>query len=101
MKAKDEAGNEDPTPASRSFALQSPAVTVLASDPYAAEANLDPGAFTVTRTGSTATALTVSYTVGGSATNGVDYQTLSGTVLIPAGEASATITVLPIDDNEW
>ena len=100
VKARDEAGNEDPTPASRSFALQSPAVTVLASDPDAAEANLDPGVFTVTRTGSTTAALTVSYTVGGSATNGVDYQTLSGTVSIPAGEVSATITVLPIDDNE-
>src|SRR6202008_884613 len=54
---------------------------------------------TVSRRGSTAAALNVSYTVSGSATNGTDYQTLSGTVTIPVGSSSATITVTPIDDN--
>ena len=34
---------------------------------------LIPGIFTVSRTGSTAAALTVNYTVGGTATNGTDY----------------------------
>ncbi|MGC4016593.1 MAG: Calx-beta domain-containing protein [Luteolibacter sp.] len=38
------------------------------------------------------------YTLSGMATNGTDYQTLSGTVTIPAGQTSATITVTPIDD---
>src|SRR6202008_5188515 len=55
---------------------------------------------TVSRRGSTAAALNVSYTVSGSATNGTDYQTLSGTVTIPIGSSSATITVVPIDDNQ-
>src|SRR5262245_35416374 len=64
-----------------------------------AEAGLDPGVFTVTRTGATTAALTVNYTVGGTATNGTDYQTLSGSVAIAAGSASATITVTPIDDT--
>ena len=54
--------------------------------------------FTVTRSGSTAAALNIVYTVGGSATNGADIDTLSGMVEIPAGQASATILVTPLDD---
>jgi len=41
----------------------------------------------------------VSYVVSGTAAAGVDYQTLSGTVPFPAGAATATITVVPIDDD--
>ena len=39
-------------------------MTVAAADANAAEAGLDPGVFTVTRTGATTAALTVNYTVG-------------------------------------
>jgi len=73
-------------------------VTVVATDPNASESG-DPGVFTVSRTGSTATALTVNYTLGGNAQNGVDYQTLALSVTIPAGAASATVTVRPLDDS--
>jgi hypothetical protein len=73
-------------------------VTVSATDANAAEAGLDPGVFTVSRTGPTGSPLTVFYAMGGSATNGTDYQNLSGSVTIPAGQTSATITVTPIDD---
>ena len=76
-----------------------PTVTVAATDANAAEAGLDPGVFTVTRTGATTAALTVNYTVGGTATAGTDYQALSGSVVIAAGSASATITVTPIQDT--
>ncbi len=57
------------------------------------------GTFTFTRTGSTAAALTVLYTLGGTATNGADYQALSGAATIPAGSASTSITIKPIDDS--
>jgi len=40
----------------------------------------------------------VYYTLGGTATNGVDYQALSGAVTIPKGQASAGIVVTPIAD---
>jgi hypothetical protein len=76
-----------------------PTVTIAATDPNAAEAGQDPGLFTVSRTGSTAAALTVNYTIGGTASNGVDYQTLSGSLTIQSGQATATITVTPIDDS--
>jgi hypothetical protein len=36
--------------------------------------------------------------MGGSATNGVDYATLSGTATIPANAASTTLTITPLDD---
>jgi hypothetical protein len=43
--------------------------------------------------------VTVSYTVRGKATNATDYEALSGSVEIPAGEPSATITVTPFFDT--
>src|SRR5207253_444306 len=76
-----------------------PSVTVTATDGTATEAGPTTGTFAVSRTGSTAAALTVNYTVGGSATPGSDYTALSGSVTIPAGAASAPITVTPVDDT--
>lgn len=57
------------------------------------------GSFTITRTGCNAAPLTVQYTVGGTATPGVDYRALSGTATIPAGRSSVAIRVTPIDDS--
>ena len=63
-----------------------PTVTVVATDAAAGETGPNMGVFTVTRTGPTTTALTVSYTVGGTATSVTDYTpALSGTVVIPIG----------------
>lgn len=55
--------------------------------------------FSVRRRGSTNSDLTVNYAIGGTATNGFDYVTLPGSVTIPAGQAEAAITVVPIDDG--
>jgi len=55
--------------------------------------------FDVRRFGDTNDDLTISYTIGGSATNGVDYVPLPGTVTIPAGQRRALITVVPLDDG--
>jgi hypothetical protein len=75
-----------------------PAVTVAATDATAAEGSGDTGTFTFTRTGSTAAALTVNYTTGGTAASGTDYTALSGSVTITAGSATATVTLTPLDD---
>lgn len=56
-------------------------------------------AFTVHRFGATNDPVTVNYTIGGTASNGVDYVGLPGSVTVPAGERSAQITVVPIDDG--
>src|SRR5207247_1450031 len=78
---------------------QQPTVSVAATDPEASEPGADSGTFTLSRTGSMASALTVRYSLSGSAANGIDYQSLPTSVTIPAGAASATVTVTPIDDS--
>jgi hypothetical protein len=55
--------------------------------------------FTVHRFGATNDPVTVDYAIGGTATNGFDYVALPGSVTVPAGERSAQITVVPIDDG--
>ncbi|RMF64522.1 MAG: hypothetical protein D6742_14920, partial [Cyanobacteria bacterium J069] len=75
-------------------------VAIAALDPNAAEANQDPGTFRLSRTGDTTTALTVSYTIGGTATNGTDYTpNLTGPAVIAAGQTSVDITLTPVDDD--
>lgn len=73
-------------------------VSVTASDPGAAEFPANAGQFTLTRTGSTASPVTVYYALGGTATSGVDYSTMPRPVTIPAGSSSVPLAVNPIDD---
>ncbi|MDP2602186.1 MAG: Calx-beta domain-containing protein [Deltaproteobacteria bacterium] len=75
-----------------------PTVSITANQPDASESGSTAGQFTVTRTGITASDLTVTYTIGGTATNTTDYATLSGSVTITAGSATGLITVTPVDD---
>lgn len=56
------------------------------------------GKFMVSRTGDPAGDLIVKYRIGGSAENGVDCRKLSGRVRIRAGNPSAAIQVVPLDD---
>ena len=75
-------------------------VRIEATDPDASEAGPDTGTFTVTRpVTATNGPLTVYYTVGGTASNGVDYAWLGGSVVLSAGASSATITVTPLRDR--
>ncbi len=76
-----------------------PTVSVDARDPSATEDPPSSGRFAVTRVGSSAGALAVSYALSGSAANGSDYQTLDGSVVIAAGSESASIAVTPIADG--
>lgn len=78
-----------------------PSVTLMATDRFAAEAGADPAEFTFARTGDTGAPLRVSYTIGGDATNGVDYRAIGNLLTIPAGAASATLPIVPIDDFVW
>ena len=59
----------------------------------------DGGEFTVTRSGLAFEELIVSYSITGTASNGTDYEMLSGEVSIAAGENTATISVTPILDS--
>lgn len=75
-----------------------PAVTIAATDASASEAGPNSGTFTITRTGSTAASLLVNVTTGGSASGGGDYAAIASPVTIPAGSATKTVAVAPVDD---
>jgi hypothetical protein len=55
--------------------------------------------FEVRRWGDLSNELNVAYDIGGTASNGVDYVTLSGTVTLHPGQHHAAILVVPIDDG--
>ena len=77
-----------------------PTVTVSASDPFASEPGVNPGAFAFSRSGGTAAGLTVYYTVTGSAVVGGDYAALSGIIIIPPGAVATNVTVTALNDAE-
>jgi acetyl esterase/lipase len=80
--------------------LNLPDVTVRvdATDPSASESG-GTGTFTVSRTGSTAGALTVAWAPAGTARLGADYSLAAPwSVTIPAGASSAALTLKPVND---
>ncbi len=80
-----------------------PIVSIVARDGFASEgttlASPNTATFLIQRNGPTNAALNVGYAVSGLASNGVDYDALSGLATIAAGERSARVVVIPIDDH--
>jgi uncharacterized protein (DUF1800 family) len=74
-------------------------VSIATSASVTDETGAAAGKFVISRTGSTVAPLTLTYGVGGTATNGLDYPPLLGSVTIPAGSSSVTISVLPYPDT--
>jgi hypothetical protein len=69
-------------------------------DNVATESGSDAGVFLITRAGNVMNEILVQYTIGGSATAGVDYTPMSGVVAIPAGQTTAVVTFNALDDAE-
>ena len=57
------------------------------------------GTFTISISQAQATPVTVNFNVTGTATNGVDYNSIPSSVVIPAGQTSVTIHLTPTQDN--
>ena len=78
-----------------------PVVTLAATQPYTSEDtnNFPPGDFTISRTGDTTLPLTVTYSITGTAINGVDYLTIINSATIPAAASSVDIYVWAIPDS--
>lgn len=72
-------------------------VSVEATNTAASEAGPTAGIFTITRT-SAGVPLTVDYTLSGTASNGVDFSLLSGSVTFLPTATSTNVSVVPIDD---
>ena len=79
--------------------LFTPVVTITAPDAAAFETGPDSGTFRISRTGSTANALDVIYTVGGTASGGDYTPALTGTATISAGQPFVDLTITPVDDG--
>ena len=93
-------GNEIGSPGTTGFS-GTPIVGITAVDASASETSSEPGVLRFTRTGSTASALTVVYAIAagtGKATADDYTPALSGSQLMPAGVAFVDVTVAPVDD---
>ncbi len=75
-----------------------PIVSTVAIDFQASEPGANAGAFLVTRTGSTAGALSANISPAGTATEGTDYSTLPLSVFFGPGVNRVTVPVTPLDD---
>ncbi|HKQ36951.1 MAG TPA: hypothetical protein VJ063_02670, partial [Verrucomicrobiae bacterium] len=85
-------------------AQELPSVSVVASDALATEPPgvvnfVDTGVFTISRQGPTNYPLMVFFTLGGTASNSVDYLKIESPVTIPAGARSTRVTVVPLPDD--
>ncbi len=78
-----------------------PTVSLVAVDPGTplSEAGDGSGSFVVSLDQPASSTLLVPYDIGGTATNGDDYQMISGDVVIPAGNTSATIPITARDQG--
>lgn len=76
-----------------------PATVRVAATANAAEAGAKAGSFTVSRTGSLSSPLTVRWALAGTAEAGPDFSGPTRPVTIPAGAASVSFAVLPEDDR--
>ncbi|MDB9315366.1 S8 family serine peptidase [Spirulina sp. CS-785/01] len=78
--------------------LEQPIVNFMVTDDEAGEDG-NAGQVVVTRVGNLDEDLTINYSLSGDAENGIDYQVLSETVVIPAGQSLATIPINSLYDG--
>jgi len=74
-------------------------VMIQATDDIGSEFGQNVASFAISRAGATSSALTVHYSISGTASNGVDYGALSTSVVIPAGASTTPLLVIPIPDD--
>ena len=85
--------------ATSAFTVLSPAVSVVATDASASEFGLDYGVLTIMRSGASSIDLPINFALSGTAVNGLGYQMVSPTTVIPAGSNSATVIIRPIGND--
>lgn len=87
----------------KSFTTNSNSVVATINSIIPGDPNLYEGCgtatLTFTRTGNTSVSQTLGYTITGTATNGVDYNMLPGSVTFAPGETQVDVTVTPVADG--
>ncbi|PNJ94198.1 hypothetical protein CEP14_11610, partial [Cylindrospermopsis raciborskii C04] len=89
----------DPFNDDRLVPSTTPTITLTVNPTSVAEKGLTNLVYTFTRTGPTTNTLAVNYTIGGTATNGSDYNNIGTSVTFAAGSSTATVTVDPTADT--
>ncbi len=86
-----------PNVSNLSFGVSStPLIQISANSHIAYRNGGNPGKFVISRSGgSTTNALNVNYKIHGNATNGTDYSTIQGSVIIASNSSFAEIIILP------
>ena len=78
-----------------------PPVSVLANVPTATEGGTNYGVFTIQRAGNNASTLSVSFTLTGTATNGVQYTFVSTNVTLSTGSNSTSVIIAPVNNTNY
>ena len=76
-----------------------PVVSLTVKKPQADSATGEIGKFLVQLSAPAAADLQITYKLGGTAVNGTDYETLSGSVTIPAGHSDRGVKIKPLLDG--
>ncbi len=76
-----------------------PSVTVSVSPAAVAEDGAPNLVYTFTLNQAASSAISINYTIGGTAANGIDYATIASPLVIPAGNTTGTVTVNPTADT--
>ncbi|MBA4388411.1 MAG: hypothetical protein C0404_10555 [Verrucomicrobia bacterium] len=76
-----------------------PTVSISAYDNYVSETATNIGILRATVNPLVARALTLYYAMSGTSSNGVDYQTMPGTVTIPANTGMVSLVLTPVNDT--
>ena len=76
-----------------------PIIEIVASDAVAGEFRTNTARFAIVRSGDTNPAVTVNYSVSGSATPSADFLPLPGTVTLGAGAMATNLYVTPVADD--
>ena len=84
--------------ATNTIADNDTAIVTLANTTNGNEQGPVSGIITLTQSATSGVATVIAYSISGTATNGTDYSTLTGSVTIPAGSTTANITIPVIDD---
>ena len=74
-------------------------VTLAVAPASVLEDGTDNLVYTFTRTGSTTNALTINYTIGGTATNGTDYASITDSIIFGIGSSTVTRIINPTADT--
>jgi len=79
-----------------------PTVSIIATDSISDESGTNTGTFTFYRDSNsdTSAALSIDFTVSGTATNGSDYRNITSPIVIPAGSYSAELIIAPTSDDD-